>query len=357
MIEGILVEGLIYGILALGVFISFRVLDFADLTVEGSFPAGAAAAAAIVTAAGRGNAAAAAGAPFAAGSAWTASPALAALVPVFAVVAGFAAGGLAGFATSLIHHKLKVPPLLAGIVTMTGFYSINLRILGGKPNLPLIRNNPLLAAARSWLGEAVPPDLALLAAALLAALAVVALLDLFFHTETGIAMGALGDNETAVIQAGVNPAGLRTLGIVLANGLAGLSGALAASYQGFADVNFGAGVIAAGIASVMLGELVLRSQFISPQLFRVLLGSILFRALMYAARSWGYFAGITPNDLRLLTALLIVGAISLSNYAGKRRKASMGTSADRQPRSVVSAGEPPKPQAGPGAGSSKGGAA
>jgi len=317
MIEGILVEGLIYGILALGVFISFRVLDFADLTVEGSFPAGAAAAAAIVTAAGRGSAAAATG------SAW------AALVPALAVVAGFAAGGLAGLATSLIHHKLKVPPLLAGIVTMTGFYSINLRILGGKPNLPLIKNNPLLNAARSWLGDAVPPDLALLAAALLAALAVTALLDLFFHTETGIAMGALGDNETAVIQAGVNPAGLRTLGIVLANGLSGLSGALAASYQGFADVNFGAGVIAAGLASVMLGELVLRSQFIGPQLFRVLLGSILFRALMYAARSWGYFAGITPNDLRLLTALLIVGAISLSNYAGKRRKASAGASKGR----------------------------
>jgi len=308
MIEGILVEGLIYGILALGVFISFRVLDFADLTVEGSFPAGAAAAAAIVTVAGRSSAAAAPG------SAWTA------LVPVIAVLAGFAAGGLAGLATSVIHHRLKVPPLLAGIVTMTGFYSINLRVLGGKPNLPLIKNNPLLNAARSWLGDMVPPDLALLTAALLVALAVVALLDLFFHTETGIAMGALGDNEAAVIQAGVNPAGLRTLGIVLANGLAGLSGALAASYQGFADVNFGAGVIAAGLASVMLGELVLRSQFIGLQLFRVLLGSILFRALMYAARSWGYFAGITPNDLRLLTALLIVGAIALSKYAGKRPK-------------------------------------
>ena len=312
MIEGILVEGLVYGILALGVFISFRVLDFADLTVEGSFPAGAAAAAAIVTAAGRGSAAAAAG------SAW------AAFAPVIAVVSGFAAGGLAGFATSVIHHKLKVPPLLAGIVTMTGFYSINLRILGGKPNLPLIRNNPLLNAARSWLGGSMPPELALLAAVLLAALAVVALLDLFFHTETGIAMGALGDNEAAVIQAGVNPAGLRTLGIILANGLAGLSGALAASYQGFADVNFGAGVIAAGLASVMLGELVLRSQFIGLQLFRVLLGSILFRALMYAARSWGYLAGITPNDLRLLTALLIVGAIALSKYAGKRPKQAAG---------------------------------
>lgn len=304
MIEGILVEGLIYGILALGVFISFRVLDFPDLTVEGSFPAGAAAAATIVTAAARNGAAGWGG--------------LAAAAPFVAVLAGFLAGCLAGLATSLVHHKLKVPPLLAGIVTMTGFYSINLRILGGKPNLPLIKNNPLLQAARSWLGPSVPQDLALLAAALLAALLVAALLDLFFHTETGIAMGALGDNEAAVIQVGVNPSSLRTLGIVLANGLAGLSGAFAASYQGFADVNFGAGIVAAGLASVMLGELVLRSQFIGIQLFRVLLGSMLFRGLMYVARSWGYLAGITPNDLRLLTALLIVGAVAISKYAAKR---------------------------------------
>ncbi|MDP2790179.1 MAG: ABC transporter permease [Rectinemataceae bacterium] len=306
MIEGILVEGLVYGILALGLFISFRILDFADLTVEGSFPAGAAAAAAIVTSAGS---------------------------PFIAIIAGFAAGGLAGLVTSLVHHRLKVPPLLAGIVTMTGFYSINLRILGGKPNLPLIRNNPLLQWARTWLGDAVPQDLALLAAALLAGLAVVALMDLFFHTEVGIGMGALGDNEASVIQVGVNPASLRTLGIVLANGLAGLSGALAASYQGFADVNFGAGVVASGLASVMLGELLIKSHFIGIQLLRVLLGSIAFRALMYAARSWGYVAGITPNDLRLLTALLIIGAVALSKYSGKRpRKAASKAASKVAPR-------------------------
>jgi len=316
MLEGILVEGLVYGIMALGVFISFRILDFADLTVEGSFPAGAAAAAAIVTAAARnglGTAQAGGSGAFGAPGAW-----LSTLAPFAAIPAGFAAGGLAGLATSLIHHRLRVPPLLAGIVTMTGFYSINLRVLGGKPNLPLIRNNPLLNGARTWLGPDVPQDIALLLAALLAALAIAALLDLFFHTETGIALGALGDNEASVIQAGVNPSSLRTPGLVLANGLAGLSGALAASYQGFADVNFGAGVVAAGLASVMLGELILRSQYIGVQIFRVLVGSILFRALMYAARSWGYFVGITPNDLRLLNALLIVGAVALSKYTAKR---------------------------------------
>lgn len=314
MIEGILVEGLLYGILALGVFMSFRVLDFADMTFEGSFPAGAAAAGAVVTAAFRNGAG-----PGQAGSAQSGG-----ITVLLALLAGFAAGGAAGLATSLVHHRLKVPPLLAGIVTMTGFYSINLRILGGRPNLPLIKNNPILRGARSWLGGGIPQDLALFLAALLAALVVALLLDLFFHTETGIALGAMGDNENSVIQAGVNPAGLRTLGIVLANGLGGLAGALAASYQGFADVNFGAGIVAAGLASVMLGELVLKSQYIGLQLFRVLLGSLLFRGLMYFARSWGYLAGITPNDLRLLTALLIVGAVTVSKYSGKKRKPASG---------------------------------
>lgn len=306
MLEGILLEGLIYGILALGVFISFRVLDFPDLTVEGSFPAGAAAAAMLVSSWGSGGGTAPAG-----------------LVSAAALLLGFATGATAGLATSLIHHRLKVPPLLAGIVTMTAFYSINLRILGGKPNLPLIKFNPLLQGSRVWLGDGIDPSLSLILAALFLAAAVVALLDLFFHTEIGIGMGALGDNEAAVVQAGVDPRVLRRGGIMLANGLAGLSGALAASYQGFADVNFGAGVVAAGLASVMIGELLLKTQFIGLQLVRVLLGSLLFRGLMYAARSWGYLAGIGPNDLRLLTALLIIGAMAVSGRRAVGKKAPL----------------------------------
>ena len=325
MIEGILVEGLVYGIMALGLFISFRILDFPDLTVEGSFPAGAAAAGAIV--AGLAGALAprapAAGGFGAAGGWGPQRPFRLALRPPprARLIGGFAAGALAGLVTSLIHHSLKVPPILAGIITMTGLYSINLRILGGRPNMPLIRNNPLLGFARTWLGSGVLQDISLFIAALLAALLVAGLMDLFFHTEIGIAMGAMGDNEASVVQAGINPVSLRSLGIALANGIVGLSGALAASYQGFADVNFGAGIVASGLASVMLGELLIKSQFIGVQIFRVLAGSILFKGLMYVARSWGYLAGITPNDLRLLTALLIIGSISVSKYAGKKPKA------------------------------------
>jgi len=290
MIEGVLVEGLVYGILALGVFISFRVLDFPDLTVEGSFPFGAAVGGALIVS----------------------------RVPApLALSAAFLAGALAGVLTSAVFHGLRVPPLLAGIVTMTGLYSVDLRVLGGKANLPLIAYNPVMRAAESWLGGSLDPAIQAFLAFVLVAGALVLVLDLFFHTEAGIALGALGDNEASVVSAGVNPVRLRTVGIALANGLAGLSGAFAASYQGFADANFGSGIVAAGLASVMIGEFLYRTNFIGGQLARVLLGSILFRGIMYAGRSWGYLGGITPNDLRLLTSLLIVASIAASRYRGK----------------------------------------
>ncbi len=292
MIEGILVEGLVYGILALGVFITFRVLDFPDLTVEGSFPFGAAVGGALIV---------------------SRAP-----VPA-ALAAAFLAGALAGAVTSAVHHGLRVPPLLAGIITMTGLYSVDLRVLGGKANLPLIAYNPVMRAAESWLGGSLAPQIQSCLAFAAVGTVLVALLDLFFHTEVGIALGALGDNETSVVSAGVNPAGLRTLGISLANGLAGLSGAFAASYQGFADANFGSGIVAAGLASVMIGEFLFRSNRIGGQLARALLGSVLFRALMYAGRSWGYVAGITPNDLRLMTSVLIVASIALSRRKARAR--------------------------------------
>jgi putative tryptophan/tyrosine transport system permease protein len=290
MIEGILLEGMIYGIMAIGVFISFRILDFPDLTAEGAFPFGAAVGGGLIVG----------GVP----------------APL-ALLAAFAAGALAGCATSAIYHGLKVPALLAGIVTMTGLYSIDLRVLGGRANLPLIAKNPVMRAGESWLGASVDPVLASLAAFALGSILLALALDLFFHTEIGVALGALGDNEASVVSAGVDPVSLRTLGVALGNGLAGLAGALAASYQGFADVNFGSGVIAAGLASVMLGELVIRSNRIGVLLLRVFAGSLLFRAIMYAGRSWGYLAGITPNDLKLLTAVLVVFALALSRWKDK----------------------------------------
>jgi putative ABC transport system permease protein len=281
VIEAVLVEGFVYGIMALGVFISFRILDFPDLTAEGAFPLGAATAAALI----------AAGAD-----------------PFVAMLGAFIAGGLAGAATGGIYAALKVPSLLAGIVVMTGLWSVNLRVMGGKANIPLIMENPVMDAAYGLLPGA--PDWSAALFFGIVAACVIALLAFFFQTEAGIAMGALGDNEAVVVSAGSDPRVLRTAGVALSGALCGLSGGLAASYQGFADVNFGSGIVAAGIASVMVGEFIFRSNRIGVQLVRVVLGSIAFRAIMFAGRKYGYVIGMSPNDLRFVTAALVIGAVA-----------------------------------------------
>ena len=301
MIEAVLVEGLVYGILALGVFMSFRILDFPDLTAEGAFPLGAAAA---MIASGAN--------------------------PVAAMLAAFAAGGLAGAATGSIYAALRVPSLLAGIVVMTGLWSVNLRVMGGKANMPLIAHNPVMDAAYGLLPGAGDWSAALFFA--IVAAAVLALLALFFSTEAGIALGALGDNEAVVVAAGSNPKVLRTSGVALSGALCGLSGGLAASYQGFADVNFGSGVVAAGLASVMVGEFLFRSNRIGVQLVRVMIGSIAFRAIMFAGRKYGYLVGMGPNDLRMVTALLVVGAVAAGRFkANETARRGLAAATERRP--------------------------
>jgi putative tryptophan/tyrosine transport system permease protein len=159
----------------------------------------------------------------------------------------------------------------------------------------------------------------------LLALAVVFTLDLFFHTEFGLTLGALGDNPRMVTASGSNPDAFKAAGVALSNALAAFAGALASQHHGFADVNLGAGVVALGLASVMIGELIFRTNRIGGQLIRAILGAILFKAIMFGARFYGYFGGITPNDLRLVTALMIV----LSLAIGKLRSASADRSAQK----------------------------
>ena len=283
MTEAILTEGLIYGILAIGVFITFRVLDFPDLTVEGSFPLGAAVAAALLVA----------GVPF-----------------PLAVLVAMLAGGAAGALTALIHTGFRVPPLLAGIVVMTGLYSVNLRVMGGKSNIQLVGLRPLADFSKSWI-PGLEPAFAQALFFILVAILLVILLDLFFHTEFGLTLGALGDNERMVTASGSNPDSYKVAGVALGNAFAALSGAFASQHHGFADVNLGSGVVALGLASVMIGELLFRTNRIGGQIARAILGAILFKAIMFGARFYGYFAGITPNDLRLVTALMIVFSLGV----------------------------------------------
>jgi len=291
MIQGIVIEGLVFGIMALGVFITFRVLDFADLTVDGSFPLGSAVMAMLLTAG---------------------------VNPFFAMVAAFAAGGVAGAVTAVIHSKLKIPGLLAGILTMTMLHSVNLRIMGNRANVSLLRVDTLFRSISDYASSFMPGEYGVLLFLALFTLIVLVATNLFFHTDFGITVGALGSNQQMITSQGMNPEVIKLLGVSLSNGLVGVSGALAAMYQGFADVNAGTGTVVAGLASVMIGEFLLRSNKIELLTLRVILGSILYRAIMFSGRQYGYLINLTANDLKLITGVLIIGCLVISKYGNGR---------------------------------------
>jgi len=293
MVEGILIEGLIYGIMVLGVFITFRILDFPDLTVDGSFPLGA-----VIT-----------GSLIVAGvDIW------------IALIISFIGGALAGCVTAVIHNKLRIPNLLAGILTMTMLYSINIRILNNRANLSLLKHNTILTWIKSL--EFLTADWLMVIFFGIIVFIIMLILNVFFRTDLGLTLGAMGSNEQMVITQGVNPEWLKILGVGLSNGLVALSGALAVQYLGYADVGLGSGIIIAGLASVMIGEFILRSNKISILTLRVVIGSIAFRAINVLGRYYGYDIGLTPNDLKLITGLLIIVLIAITNFkkAKKRKK-------------------------------------
>lgn len=247
----------IFAFLALGVHISYRRLDFPDLTVDGSFPLGAALCATALHA----------GLPLP-------------LCLMLSVFGGLAAGAL----TAALHCKLKLSDLLAGILTMIALYSLNLRIMG-RPNMPLMGLTHMFQGPHSWL-----PLSVLLAATALA-------LKLFFMTRTGLLIQAVGENPNFISSLGKNPDRYKTLGLMLANSLVSLSGALLCLYQGFADIGMGLGMMVAGLASVIIGEKLLHS---------VIAGAFIYRGLIALA----FAAGLAPGDMKLLTAVLILLIVS-----------------------------------------------
>ncbi|GMO38177.1 MAG: ABC transporter permease [Termitinemataceae bacterium] len=286
MIEGILIEGLVYGIMVLAVFITFRVLNFADMTVDGSLPLGAAILTVCI---------------------------VNGLPPFVAVFLAFLGGAAAGLVTALIHTKLKIPDLLSGILTMTMLRSVILRIMSNRANIPLLRTETTFSRISSFTSNFIEdPNVGIVLYCIIIVLAIKLALDLFFRTDLGLALGALGGNPQLIVSQGMNPDVLKIIGICLANGLVGVSGAFAAMYQGFADVSFGQGMIVSGLASLMIGEFVLRSNKIGILTLRVIIGSILYRAMMFLARNYGYHIHMNPNDLNLITGLLIIGCIMLS---------------------------------------------
>ena len=292
LLLSVLEQGLIYGILSLGVYITYNILDFPDLTVDGSFPLGACVLAACLTA----------GIP-----------------PVAAIFIAFLSGLVAGIATSAIYTKLKIPDLLAGILTMTMLYSVNLRIMSNKANISFLKIETLFSKIQDKaydfffdMGLEIDVEWALVFFLTVFVAVLKILMDLFYHTDLGLTMGALGSNPQLIVSQGVNPDIVRTIGICFGNGLAALAGSFAAMYNGFADVGMGTGIVVSGLASLMLGEFIIKSNRIGLQTLRVFIGSIVYRALMILARSYGYKIHITPNDLKLVTGILIIICLIVS---------------------------------------------
>lgn len=286
---GAIEQGFAFGLMVLGVYLTFRILDFPDLTVDGSLPLGAAVTAVGITAG---------------------------LHPLLAMTLAMGSGFLAGVVTGLLNTKLRILHLLASILTMIALYSINIRIMG-RPNMTLLGQQTLLDPL---LESGLEPSTAapLLFGGICAL--VVLLLIWFLHTEFGLAMLATGDNKQMITSQGINTDVILIFGIGLSNALVALSGSLLCQSQGAADVNMGVGTIVAGLASVIVGETIFGDRSIGRAIIAALLGSVIYRLAIALALSvrLGSFS-ITPSDLNLITALLVIVALTLPKVRQRLR--------------------------------------
>lgn len=295
LIISTIAQGLLWALLALGVFITFRILDVADLTVEGSFPMGAAISAVLITMG---------------------------VNPWLTVVIAGIGGMIAGAVTGWIHTKLKIPALLAGILTMIALYSVNLHIMG-KANISLLRMDTVYSAIHSM---GISNAVALTIIGVVVTVVVGLFLFWFFGTELGTSIRATGVNPQMIRAQGVNTDTMIVLGLLLSNGFVAVSGALIAQSQGFADIGMGVGTIVIGLASVIIGEVLFASSSVVRKLFgnssfvlslvAVVFGSIIYRIVIAAV----LYLGMPPNDLKLFTAILVALALSLPTWQGKFRR-------------------------------------
>lgn len=285
---GALEIGLVFSLVSLGVFMTFRVLNFPDLTVDGSFPLGGATAAILISTGHD---------PF--------------VATAVATVAGAAAGALTGF----INVRLRIMDLLAGILVMIALYSINLRVMGG-PNVPLITEPTVFSVLPNWLPDYVERPVALLVLVGLIKWA----LDRFFASELGLALRATGANARMARAQGVNTGRAVLLGMAISNALVALAGALFAQSQGGADISMGIGTIVIGLAAVIMGEGVLPARRMVWTTFAVLLGAVVYRIMVALALN-SDFIGLEAQDLNLVTAVLVGVALVLPRFMAKRKTA------------------------------------
>ena len=307
LLIGAFTIGLILSLLAFGVFISFRIFAFPDITADGSITLGGAVAGVLL---------------------------VAHVHPALATAAAFAAGAVAGMTTGVLHTRFKINGLLSGILVMTALYSVNLHIMG-KSNLPLLTERTFASiadtAAQRWLGattlsvmgwEVSSRDAGVLVLALLVAIVVGAVLYLFFRTNLGTAMQAAGDNPQMIRALGVNVDNMIVLGLALSNGLIAMSGGLLVQYQGFADVQMGIGMVVWGLASIIIGEALVGVRELGFVIVGAAMGSVLFRLIVALALR----GGLDPNDLKLVTAGFVFIALVLPSLMRRmKRKPAMAT--------------------------------
>lgn len=307
IIFGILEEGLVYAIMALGVYITYKILDFPDLSVDGTFPLGAA-----VTAAGIAN-----GLPF-----------IGTISPVAALFISFTVGALAGCITGLIHVKLKVRDLLSGIIVMTALYSINLRI-AGKANLPIFSkettfSNSFLSA---HVPEAASPFIVTIILFVIVMICKV-LLDAYLQTRSGYLLRAVGDNDVLVTSLAKDKGLVKIVGLAIANGFAALAGSVYCQQKGFFEISIGTGTMVIGLANVIIGTQLLKRVGFIRSTTAVIIGSIVYKACVSIALLLNdlHIAGldlsipVTASDLKLITSVLFLIILVVSPSGGKKVK-------------------------------------
>jgi len=292
----------VWATLALGVYITFRILNFADMSCEGSFALGGSVSAVLMVNIG--------------------------VNPFMTVIVATLAGMVAGAITGILHTKLKIPAILSGILTMIGLYSINLRIMG-QANTSLIGQTTMITIIRKILPtpevlgikDSTLQTWVVLAIGLVFTVAVIGLIYWYFGTEIGCCIRATGNNETMVRAQGVNTDVMKILGLVISNGLIALSGALVTQSQGFADVKMGVGAIVIGLASIVIGEVIfLRPRNFASRLLSIMIGSVIYRMIIALVLQ----LGLNTDDLKLFTAIVVAIALSIPTLKKNRAATRKG---------------------------------
>lgn len=277
MLQATIEQSLVFAIMVLGVYISFRILNFPDMTVDGTFPLGAAISAKLLTLG---------------------------VNPYLTLLVALVAGAAAGAVTGLIHVKLKVKDLLAGILVMTALYSVNLRVME-KSNIPLFEEDNIFNTEYSMM-------ITIVVLILISKF----LLDYLLKTKFGFALKALGDNENLIVSLGLNEEKYKIYGLMIANSFVAFSGAVLAQYQGFADVGMGTGIIVIGLASIIIGDTLFGKRRRLAGTTIVIIGSILYRGVIAVTLSMG----MNASDLKLITSVIVIIILWIQKQKDKRRK-------------------------------------